>query len=107
MSAYLVADIEVLDPAKYAEYVQAARPIVLAYGGRYLVRGGRSFPLSGDWSPERLLIIEFDSLAALRRCLESEAYRRVAPLRMASTRSRSLIVEGTSEEAGLAPGALS
>jgi uncharacterized protein (DUF1330 family) len=99
MKAYLVADIEVLDPAKYAEYVQAARPIVLAHG--------RSFPLSGDWSPERLLIVEFDSLAALRRCLESDAYRRVAPLRMASTRSRSLIVEGTSEEAGRGAGALS
>lgn len=97
MKAYLVADIEVLDAAVYAEYVKAAQPIVERYGGRYLVRGGRTLPLAGNWNPERLLVIEFGSLDRLRSCFDCEAYRRIAPLRLASTRSRSVIVEGVPE----------
>lgn len=92
--AYLVADIEVVDPDTYGEYVRAARPIVEQYGGRYLVRGGRIIPLSGGWDPQRLLVIEFDSLERLQSCFASDAYRLIAPLRLASTRSRSVIVEG-------------
>ncbi len=97
MKAYLVADIEVLDASIYEEYIKAAQPIVLQHGGRYLVRGGSTLPVCGDWDPKRLLIIEFDSLSQLQDCFGSEAYERIAPLRLASTRSRSVIVEETSE----------
>ncbi len=97
MKAYLVADIQVLDARIYEEYVKAAQPIVLQHGGRYLVRGGSTLPVSGDWNPKRLLIIEFDSLPQLQDCFGSEAYKRIAALRLASTHSRSVIVEGTSE----------
>ncbi|MCE5309575.1 MAG: DUF1330 domain-containing protein [Acidobacteriales bacterium] len=95
MKAYLVADIEVLETGVYEEYVRAAQPIVLQHGGRYLVRGGSALPVCGDWNPKRLLIIEFDSLSQLQGCFGSEEYKRIAPLRLASTRSRSVIVEGT------------
>ena len=94
MTAYLVADIEVIDSELYRRYTEQAQPVIYRYGGRYLVRGGRATPLSGDWRPERLLIIEFESLEKLRACFDSEAYRRIAPLRERSTRSRSLVVEG-------------
>jgi len=95
--AYLVADIEVLDAKTYAEYIQAAQPIVLQYGGRYLVRGGKVLPVAGDWRPARLLVIEFDSLTRLQSCFSSEAYKQIAPLRLSSTRSRSVVVEGVAE----------
>jgi uncharacterized protein (DUF1330 family) len=92
--AYLVADIEVLDAAVYREYAAKAEPIILRHGGRYLVRGGKTIPLAGGWNPERLLVIEFDSPEQLQNCFASEEYRLIAPLRLRSTRSRSVLVEG-------------
>jgi uncharacterized protein (DUF1330 family) len=97
MKAYLIADIEVHNPEMYGRYIQAARPIILAHGGRYLVRGGRTVPFAGDWSPARLLIIEFESMDRLQACFGSPEYLRIAPLRENSTRSRGVMAEGLPE----------
>ena len=40
MPAYVVVQIAVEDPVRYAEYRRIAPPSIAAYGGRYLVRGG-------------------------------------------------------------------
>ena len=94
MSVYLFADIAVNDADMYARYVENARPLVKQYGGRYLVQGGEAVPLSGNWSPERIIIIEFDTLEQLQRCFGSPEYRAIAPLREHSTQSRSIILQG-------------
>ena len=49
MSAYVVVDIEVLDPGGYKEYVLAAPATVAHFGGRYLARGGQNETLEGEW----------------------------------------------------------
>ena len=51
MAAYLIADIEVTDPAGFEEYRQLVGPLVDKFGGRYIVRGGPSETVEGDWSP--------------------------------------------------------
>ncbi len=96
MKLYLIAEVEVLDAEKYAEYRREAEPIVIRHGGRYLVRGGSVTPLAGGWNPERLIVIEFQSRDHAEACFASGEYQRIAPLRLASTRSRSLMVEGVS-----------
>ncbi len=96
MNAYLIADIKIVDPAMYQQYIEKAESIVLKYGGRYLVRGGKSFPLSGNWEPERILVMEFESMTALQTCFNSVEYLAIASLRTESTRSRSIIIEGMS-----------
>ena len=98
MAAYLVADIEVLDRELYESYAKLAAPLVHRYGGRYLARGPAAAALSGDWNPERMLIIKFDSLARLRECFGSAEYLAIAHLRENSTRSRSVVVEGLAPE---------
>ena len=94
MPAFMIAEIEVRDPETYAEYTRQASEVVERYGGRYLVCGGQTIPLSGDWLPERLIVIEFPSTEQVQRCFQSEEYQRIAPLREASTRSRAVLVEG-------------
>ena len=94
MSIYLLIDIDVTDADTYAEYVDAVYSIVTKNGGRYLVRGGEPAPLSGGWSPQRIIIIEFDSLEELRRCFSSPEYAALAPLRERSTDSRAVILKG-------------
>ena len=48
MAAYLIADIEVIDIAGFAEYQQKVPATIAAYGGRYLVRGGATEVLEGS-----------------------------------------------------------
>jgi uncharacterized protein (DUF1330 family)/ubiquinone/menaquinone biosynthesis C-methylase UbiE len=96
MSVYMVIEIAVKDGDRYAQYVDRVRTVVEKHGGRYLARGGRVTPLSGDWQPERIVIVAFESLERLRQCFGSPEYRELAPLREASTESRAIVVEGWS-----------
>jgi len=94
MPVYMIVDIQIIDSRRYAQYVDQVGKIVVQHGGRYLVRGGKVTPLSGDWRPERVIVIAFDSMARLRACFASPEYRALAPLREQSTTSRSIVVDG-------------
>ena len=71
-------DIQVHDPEPYAQYTEQEQEIITQYGGRYLVRGGSVTPLSGNWQPERGVIIAFDTMEQLRSCFSSPEYRATA-----------------------------
>ncbi len=94
MAAYAIVDIEVTDPEGYAEYRELAPPIVAAYGGRYIVRGGDVQALEGDWQPKRLVILEFPSVEQAKAWWASEEYRVPKEMRRRTTRSNLIIVEG-------------
>ena len=95
MSIYMIAEIlEVTDEESYGEYVRRVPEIIKQYGGRYLARSNEILPISGDWKPDRLIILEFPDAESLRACFGSPQYRAVAPLRERATRSRSLAVPG-------------
>jgi uncharacterized protein (DUF1330 family) len=61
MAYYAIFDVTITDLAKYKEYMQKVKPVIEAGGGRYLVRGGAHRVLEGDWSPTRLVVLEFPS----------------------------------------------
>src|SRR5215470_7587110 len=52
MAAYVVVDIEVTDPVAFEEYRKGVPATVAKYGGRYIVRGGKSETLEGGWVPQ-------------------------------------------------------
>lgn len=94
MSAYVIADVEVLDSAAYEEYRQQVPATIAAFGGRYLVRGGVLKVLEGDWSPKRCVILEFPSMAQLKAWYDSPAYVPLRAIRQRSTKSSLVMVEG-------------
>jgi uncharacterized protein (DUF1330 family) len=94
MTAYLIADIEVTDPAGYEEYKQRVPAIIAAHGGRYLARGGASEVLEGTWQPRRTAIIEFPSLAAIETFWSSPEYQPVRAIRERCAQSNLVVVEG-------------
>lgn len=94
MSAYVVVDITVTDPAGYEEYKRLAPPAVAAYGGRYIARGGATEVLEGSWSPKRLVILEFPSAAKAREWLNSPEYREAKQLRHRTATTNMLVIEG-------------
>jgi uncharacterized protein (DUF1330 family) len=74
MPAYVVVQIAIDDPASYDRYKVLAPPSIAAYGGRYVVRGGRSEVLEGTWQPARLVVLEFPSVAQARAWWSSPEY---------------------------------
>jgi uncharacterized protein (DUF1330 family) len=100
MSAYVIVSIDVTDPAGYEEYRKMAPPIVAAYGGKYLARGGRTEILEGDWSPGRLVILEFASVERAREWLESPEYREARALRRRTTHTDMVVIEGLTGQPG-------
>ena len=94
MPAYVINDMEVTDPALLEEYKQLSPPTVAQYGGRFVVRGGAVEPLEGGWSPSRLVILEFPSMAQARAWMDSPEYAPAKALRQRAARSRMVLVEG-------------
>ena len=62
MPAYVIVDIDVSDPVRYEDYKHMAHDTVLAYDGRYVVRGGPAERLEGSWRPHRIVVLEFPSV---------------------------------------------
>ena len=94
MAAYLLARIVVHDEAKYAEYRAQVPPVIAAHGGRYLVRGGAVEVKEGDPPPGRLVVVEFTDMEAARAFYGSPEYAPLLKLRVDSTESEVVFVEG-------------
>jgi uncharacterized protein (DUF1330 family) len=94
MAAYVIADIQVTDPAAYDEYRPLAAASVARFGGRFIVRGGKVDLLEGAPQPERIVVIEFPDLESARRWYDSEEYQSALKIRQAASRGRVFLVEG-------------
>jgi uncharacterized protein (DUF1330 family) len=94
MPAYVIVETDVTDPEQYERYKAAAADTVAAAGGRYLARGGELAVLEGDWRPSRLVVLEFEDLAAAKRWYDSERYREARRLRQGAARLRLVAVQG-------------
>ena len=95
MAVYLVADIDVHDVETYSEYSRLAQATFEGYGEvTYLVRGGEVEVLEGDWQPKRFFIIRFEDREKAMTWYNSQPYREVMKLRLASSTSNLLIVSG-------------
>jgi uncharacterized protein (DUF1330 family) len=94
MSGIVIVDIEVLDPVPYEDYKRLASAAIAAHGGRYLVRGGKSEVLYGDWTPKRLVVLEFESVARAVECFHSPEYAEAKRVRDTCARVNMVVVEG-------------
>jgi len=95
MAAYLVADIAGIDDtASYDEYRKHTPGAIAQFGGKFIVRGGKTESKEGDWNPHRFVVIEFPDMAAARRFYHSPEYQKILPLRLKASQGKVLLVEG-------------
>jgi uncharacterized protein (DUF1330 family) len=94
MSALIIVDIEVTDPVRYEDYKRLASAAISAHGGRYLVRGGKSEVLDGDWTPRRLVVLEFDTFEHAKAWRSSPEYAAAKRVREECARANMVVVEG-------------
>jgi len=94
MSAYVIAEVQVTNPAGYDAYRPLAGASIAQYGGKFLARGGKTELLEGSPEPARIVVIEFADMAAAKRWYDSPEYQEALKIRLANSRGRVLLVEG-------------
>lgn len=93
MTALVIVDVRVTDPAKFEDYKKLVPATLTPYGGKFLVRGGRVETLEGGWDPKRIVVIEFPTLDRAKAWWGSEEYRAPKLMRLTSADTRMIAVE--------------
>lgn len=94
MAAYFIVDVNINDPQSYANYSKQVGPMVARYGGRFLVRGGETSAIEGNWQPQRLVVIEFPDEATFRAWYDSPEYVEARTIRFNASTARAVLARG-------------
>jgi uncharacterized protein (DUF1330 family) len=93
--AYLIVEMHITDMEQYKKYMAEAPAAVKAFGGEYLIRGGKQETLEGDWTPHRVAMLRFPSFEQAKAFYDSEHYRGVRAKRAGAVEYfNSVLVEG-------------
>ncbi|HLM11075.1 MAG TPA: DUF1330 domain-containing protein, partial [Reyranella sp.] len=82
------------DEALMAEYRKHTPGLVAKFGGKFIVRGGKTRTLEGGWQPPRVVVLEFPSYEAAERFYDSPEYKPVLEMRLKAGKSRAILVDG-------------
>lgn len=94
MPAYLIAQIDVHDPAGFEDYRARVAAVIEMHGGRHLVRTGELECVEGAQQRRRLVILEFPSMDAAQGFYRSADYEPLLRRRQASAASDIVLAEG-------------
>lgn len=94
MKGYLVLDLSIKVLEGFLEYAEKIPTFIDKHGGRYLVQGVVPEKMEGNWSPERLVILEFPSTEKAKEFLTDPEAQELFSLRHETTNSQLILVEG-------------
>ena len=93
-SAYVLANVDVKDPAAYEEYKRLSTIAMKAHGAEVCVRGGKTEVLEGDWSPHRVVLLKFPSMEKAKAFYDSTEYQAAKKAREGIAVMRMVLIEG-------------
>ena len=94
MPAYVIVEVEIHNPVEYEEYKKLTPAAITAYGGRFIVRGGKTETLEGDWKPERIVVLEFPDTEKAREWWNSIEYAGAKVIRQRVADTQMILVDG-------------
>jgi uncharacterized protein (DUF1330 family) len=94
MPAYVIVEISITDPATYEEYKKLTPGSMAPYGGKFIVRGGATETLEGDWKPERIVVLEFPSIEKAKAWYHSTEYTAAKQIRWKASTGKIILAEG-------------
>lgn len=99
MSAYVIFNVTVTDPVRYADYARHTPRIIAEHGGRMLVRGGAPEVLEGNVPVQRIVVLEFKDRKAAQAFFNSPAYQAIIGIRQEASVAQGVLVDGFPSEA--------
>lgn len=94
MSAYIIADVSVTNAEQYEGYKKWSSQAMQEHGAKVLVRGGTVEVIEGNWTPDRVVILEFVDAAAAKAFYSSETYGHARAARAGAAVMRMVLIEG-------------
>ena len=94
MSGFDIFKIEIKKPEEYKEYVEQVKPIAEKFGGEYIVRGGETTIVEGNWTYPRTVVIKFPSYEKALEWYSSEEYQPVKQIRLDNAVANGIIIKG-------------
>ena len=94
MPAYVILEIEVTDPVMYEDYKKLSPGSLALYEGKFIVRGGKTETVEGDWKPNRIVVVEFPSMEKAKAWYNSPEYTAAKQIRWKASTGKMLLVEG-------------
>ena len=94
MAGFVIIDVEITDAERYGDFMEKVTATVEAYGGKFVVRGGPFNVIEGDWTPNRLALLEFATVEDSRAWLDSPEYNALNEIRTSSSNINMVVVEG-------------
>jgi uncharacterized protein (DUF1330 family) len=94
MPTYVIVEVSIHDHKKYEEYKKLTPASIAAFNGKFVVRGGQTITLEGDWKPERIVVLEFPSVERATEWWNSDLYSEAKVIRQQAANTKMIIVEG-------------
>jgi len=94
MSAFVIVDVTIHDEQAYEAYKKLTPAAVAAYDGTFVVRGGHSETLEGEWEPQRIVVLEFPTVARAKEWWSSPLYGEAKRIRQRAATTRMIVVQG-------------
>ena len=94
MHGYIIAFIDVTDRERYAEYMKLTPAAIESFGGRFVVRGGKTQTLEGPEESRRIVVLEFPTFERARAFYHSDLYASARAVRAGAAVASFILVEG-------------
>ncbi len=94
MSAYIIFDVKVTDLTAQGDYLKLANESLEPFQSKTIVHGGVVEVLEGDWEPERVVVVEFESMEQARQWYMSPTYTKAKEILRRAASTKVILVEG-------------
>ena len=94
MPAYIIVDVTIHNPSGYEDYKKLTPDSLKKYQGKFIVRGGPTETLEGNWQPGRMVVLEFPTVELAKAWWSSSEYTPAKELRQRNADTKMILVEG-------------
>lgn len=92
MSAFVLVEVDIHDPEVYEEYKKLTPGSIEPYGGKFVIRGNPIQVMEGEWTHDRLVLLEFPNKEKALEWYNSESYQKAKKIRQKASSANFFIV---------------
>ncbi len=96
MKGYLILEFTIVNLPEFMEYVEKIPAYLQMHKGKYLVEGVTPEVIEGDWNPNTIVVLEFDTVDNANQFLSDPEVKELFKIRHKNTKSNLILVNGGS-----------